>query len=334
MADYNAIERLWNATGDEEMNVYVHTPFCLCKCKYCLYTGKVGISDVEEKYFTMTLEKSLDRFKDMLSKRKVKTLYFGGGTPNAYSPETLKRVFNKAYSICQPECAILEINPAFMTEEQLKDIVTWGITLITFGVQSFDERVLRKQTRAFMDEEKIKKFVEICHEAGVKVSMDIMCYIDTYTNKDIKLFEKDMEKAMAMDADFITAYPEMNLIKKDPAIAEHFSKYIKDKAKTGYENYYVDISKKNDESYKIEHNPNLVYRAIKNEHDYDYFMDKILPYYENDFASAKHNIIGFGDKNCSQAVVSYSPEKFMYTEHFSFPEPTYDIKYISPELDV
>ena len=54
----------------------------------------------------------------------------------------------------------------------------------------------------------------------------------------------------------------------------------------------------------------------------------ILSYYENDFPAAIHNIIAFGDKNCEQKIVSYSPKRFFYTEQFSYPESVYDIKYI------
>lgn len=335
MADYNIIEKLWNKTDNEELSVYVHTPFCGCECKYCLYTGKLNASETEKKYFAEVLKRSLNRFKDVISKKHVKTLYFGGGTPNAYPLEMLKDVYSTAFKICNAENVILELNPALLTEEKLKEIIEWRMTLITFGVQSFSSSALKKQNRPYIDEKKIKKYIELCHEKGIKVSLDIMCYIDTYTSKDIALFEEDIAKALRTGADFITVYPEVNLIKKDEKMAKEFSDYIKKKIKEGYKGYYIDVAQQQntEEKCEIRLNPALVYRIINNKYDYETFCNSILPYYENDFGEAIHNIMGFGDKECSQHVVSYSPKKFMYIEHFGYPEPSYDIQYLNPDID-
>ena len=329
MADFSKIKELWNIVPkDEEMNLYVHSPFCNCKCKYCLYRGKLDHSKIEITYFIKTLKNSLYKSRDILQDRKVKTFYFGGGTPNVFTIDEIKNITNTVYSICTPQNKIIELNPFFLTKNYLEEICKLGYTLITFGAQSFDKETLDKHARPYVSPQKIKEYVDICKSYNTKVSLDIMGLLKTYTMDDIELLENDIAIAKSLDVDFITVYPEQNLIKKDNAIVQDFVQYMKNCMNKESDNYYIDLTKDgNGEECKIENNPSLVYRYIKSEYDYGYFKENILSYYENDFASAIHNIIAFGDKNCEQEVISYSPKRFLYAEKYEYDNPQYDIKY-------
>ena len=329
------IKKLWEKIPlDEDMNLYIHSPFCQCKCKYCLYSGKECNSQIEKNYFIQELKSSIFNFRDILKNRYVNTLYFGGGTPNIFSIEEIENITKTIYDICTPNKKIIELNPAYLTEEYLKKICELKYTLITFGIQTFDKSTLQYHNRPYVKKDTIKRYIDICKEYNVKTSIDLMCFLKSYTINDIQYLENDINTTKSLDVDFITIYPEQNLIKKDGKIAQQFSQYIESKInqKEHIDNYYIDISQYGKDNHKIENNPSLVYRYINNKYTYDFFRKNILSYYENDFPAAIHNIIAFGDKNCEQKIVSYSPKRFFYTEQFSYPESVYDIKYITDDF--
>lgn len=329
MAEFTEIKALWdNVPKYEEMNLYVHSPFCNCKCKYCLYRGKLDHSKIEINYFIKTLKSSLYKSRDIFKDRKVKTFYFGGGTPNVFSIDEIRNITNTVYSVCTPQNKIIELNPFFVTKDYLEAVCELGYTLITFGVQSFDKDTLDQQARPYVSPQKIKEYIEICNSHNVRTSLDIMALLKTYTIDDIELLKNDIGIAKSLSPDFITVYPEQNLIKKDTSVCHDFSQYIKSCLNEEVNGYYIDLTKdENTEGYKPENNPSLVYRYIKSEYDYEYFKENILSYYENDFASAIHNIIAFGNKDSEQEIISYSPNRFLYTEKYEYDSPRYEIKY-------
>ena len=102
------VKKLWEKIPlDEDMNLYIHSPFCQCKCKYCLYSGKECNSQIEKNYFIQELKSSIFHFRDILKNRYVNTLYFGGGTPNIFSIEEIENITKTIYDICTPNKKII-----------------------------------------------------------------------------------------------------------------------------------------------------------------------------------------------------------------------------------
>ena len=57
-------------------NLYIHVPFCLCKCDYCAFYSEAGSVKLMRPW--------LDKIKtelDPLSGHALHTVYLGGGTP-------------------------------------------------------------------------------------------------------------------------------------------------------------------------------------------------------------------------------------------------------------
>ena len=62
------------------ISLYIHYPFCRSKCPYCDFNSYCNINVDEEKLIVGYLNE-LDYYKDIISKRNIGTMYFGGGTP-------------------------------------------------------------------------------------------------------------------------------------------------------------------------------------------------------------------------------------------------------------
>lgn len=68
------------------MELYVHFPFCVQKCRYCDFTSYAGQASQMEKYTEALLGEAQLRTTEITE--PIRTVYFGGGTPSLL-PEKL-----------------------------------------------------------------------------------------------------------------------------------------------------------------------------------------------------------------------------------------------------
>lgn len=80
-----------------------------------------------------------------LGSPEIKTLFIGGGTPSAVPINMLKDLLNKLDKITGSPTLdfTIELNPETVTEELLMLLKENGISRISVGVQSLDDRILR-----------------------------------------------------------------------------------------------------------------------------------------------------------------------------------------------
>lgn len=125
------------------MNVYIHIPFCAQNCSYCTFKKVLSIDqNIHQSYFG-ALKKEFETSSQLRKGDKIKTLYFGGGTPSLISAEILTDffVFLKQNYTFFPDVEItLECHPASVTEEKLKAWEACGINRISLGVQTFQTK--------------------------------------------------------------------------------------------------------------------------------------------------------------------------------------------------
>lgn len=128
----------------DSFGLYVHIPFCLKKCDYCDFFSRVS-SSVPDLYVEALLKELEYRVKRH-SVKSFRTIYIGGGTPSLLSPLQIKKLFDGIKFYCKSESPIevtYEMNPETITEEKLKVLDECGVTRISLGVQSLNDRALK-----------------------------------------------------------------------------------------------------------------------------------------------------------------------------------------------
>ena len=76
-------------------SVYLHIPYCLHKCPYCDF-NTYAVSSFPERDYVAALMTELD-YRMSLPEwkgRKVRTIYFGGGTPSLFSPDSIATIIS------------------------------------------------------------------------------------------------------------------------------------------------------------------------------------------------------------------------------------------------
>lgn len=190
-----------NIFSKEEIHLYTHLPFCKKKCEYCYFKSFDEFSsDLVDEYLK-TLKKEISIYSRMpeVQCKKVKSLYFGGGTPTLLSCKQIEDLtqfirerfdFNDDFEFC------IESNPdkETVTKEKLDLLQALNVRRISFGVQNFNENILKLNGR----DNNIKEFYEIfdmAKNSGIKVrNIDVMSGLfgettDNWRNVISKLIE-------------------------------------------------------------------------------------------------------------------------------------------------
>lgn len=137
--------------------------------------------------------------------KKVDTLYFGGGTPSLISPEQIAEIIHcakNAFSLVSPEIT-MEINPATVTPDMLRDYRNAGVNRLSVGIQDTHDDSLKTLGRLHTAEQAVKTVYD-AKEAGFEnISCDLM--IGTKEQTSERLHET-LEILTALPISHISAY--------------------------------------------------------------------------------------------------------------------------------
>lgn len=161
--------------------LYVHIPFCDAICAYCDFARVLNKPEVVDEYLNvLECEMTLKDFSG------IETIYIGGGTPSALTPNQLTRLLTllKPYSEQVSEYTI-EINPESLTKEKALLMKSFGINRASLGMQVTQNNLLKVIDRKHTIEE-VYLAVETLHDAGIdNISIDLMYGIPTQTLEDL-----------------------------------------------------------------------------------------------------------------------------------------------------
>ncbi len=121
--------------------LYVHWPYCLSKCPYCGFASRV-CPHPDEPALMKGYVRDLKVAKSLIKKKKrLTSLYFGGGTPSLMSPSFLKMLIQNIhdlFDIADDAEITLEANPDAIDLKKMKTFRQIGINRLSVGVQSLN----------------------------------------------------------------------------------------------------------------------------------------------------------------------------------------------------
>lgn len=143
------ISRLANAPKSRPLSLYFHLPFCRSACYFCgcnvIYTSK----DANLARYADYLARELGILRRHLDcTRVVEQVHFGGGTPTFFPAPLLAQIIEKIHATFpnfSPTAEVsCEIDPRFLSDEQMAVLTAGGFNRVSFGVQDFDPAVQRE----------------------------------------------------------------------------------------------------------------------------------------------------------------------------------------------
>lgn len=229
-------------------SIYVHIPFCKQKCLYCDFNSFQNKENIIDKYMK-ALYKECARFS---FDEKIKTIYIGGGTPSFIDSKYIVKLLK---ILPKAEEVTIEMNPCTVTEKKLNDYKSVGINRISIGLQTTDDKILKKIGRAHTFED-FKKAYELVKKVGFEnVNVDLMFGLPNQTLQDVEASLKYLIKINPAHISCYSLIVHENIFKNLPPDEEEREMYylIKRMLKAaGYEQY--EISNFSKEGYKSKHN--------------------------------------------------------------------------------
>jgi oxygen-independent coproporphyrinogen-3 oxidase len=141
----------------QPLHVYVHIPYCKTKCRYCYYklwaVGDQATDEIDDYLKLLSREIEMASREPQVQACGVRSVYIGGGTPSLLSLDQLTRLFavlKRSFSFTENYEICLEANPDenVLTPDKLALLKNLGVTRLSIGVQSLDDRILKLNGRA------------------------------------------------------------------------------------------------------------------------------------------------------------------------------------------
>ncbi len=173
----------------DDVSIYVHIPFCTKKCPFCNFYVVPDHIRYHEPLLQALLREWRMRLPQLQGKR-VRSLYFGGGTPTKLPLEAFASIFQEieqAKLLFSPQCEItLEANPEDLTLDLLKQYKLLGINRLSIGAQSFVQKELVVLGRSHDVDTSLRAF-DWAHVAGFdNISLDLMLELPLQTQESLK----------------------------------------------------------------------------------------------------------------------------------------------------
>ncbi|MGA1130361.1 MAG: radical SAM protein, partial [Chthoniobacterales bacterium] len=172
--------RLVAAAADERgpLSLYFHLPFCASLCWFCGCNKVITTDTARAEVYLDALVREMDLFaRAGVPDREVVQLHFGGGTPNFLSPAQIRRLgaeLKKRFAFAaDAECSV-ELDPRFLTRDQVCAFRDIGMTRASFGIQDVDPAVQRAVHRVQSDECNVQAFEWLRGEGFESVNVDLI----------------------------------------------------------------------------------------------------------------------------------------------------------------
>ena len=206
--------------------LYVHLPWCLKKCPYCDFNSHEVAGDaVPQQHYLDAVMADLEASLPLIWGRTVHSVFVGGGTPSLFAPDAIDRLLGgiRARVRLEPDCEItLEANPGTFEVSRFRAFRAAGVTRLSVGVQSFDDRFLKILGRAH-DGAQALAAIEEAAAAFETFNIDLMYALPGQTLGDL---QQDLETALALAPSHISIYqltiePNTYFAKYPPALPSH-----------------------------------------------------------------------------------------------------------------
>lgn len=188
----------------EELGIYIHIPFCKQKCFYCDFCSFANKNEMQGKY----VETVINEIKNITHKEKytVTTIYLGGGTPSILNPDYIKNILQEiksSFEILDDAEITIEINPGTVNEEKLKKYKEYGINRLSIGLQSANDKILKKIGRIH-DYKQFEETFFYARKCGFKnINVDLMIGLPTQAVEDVK---QTLEKIIQKNPEHMSVY--------------------------------------------------------------------------------------------------------------------------------
>jgi coproporphyrinogen III oxidase-like Fe-S oxidoreductase len=270
-------KKLFTIPNNWQNVLYVHTPFCLQKCKYCIYASIIPSGQEQmDEFYNNVLPAHIEQYRDIFENVKFDQVYFGGGTPSIAAPETLEKIYNLIPNFKDIPIKMSESSPYTITDEHIELFDKYKFSYISLGVQTLSPRVLEAQNRLVVPLEKLQHIYDRLNNYSLVGNADLIFFLDTGHLEDMVQSRKDLDYTMGkLRPRSITIHSDYyadKSIAKQEAILELIDQMINRYPEYSCVNSLLD---KSDIEYDMLNGAE--YRLMRDHNDFMFYMLSRIP---------------------------------------------------------
>ena len=187
--------------------IYVHIPFCDSKCYYCDFVSAKYSDDIKREYF-QSLKKEIKKYSS--SQTKISSIFIGGGTPSSVDVSYICEIINtikQNFDVQKDAEITIEANPCSVDKTKLLAYKKSGINRISFGVQSFDDELLKTIGRRHSSSQ-AKNAINLAQQVGFdNINADLLLGLPGQTYNSLEL---SVNELLSLPVTHISAYMLIN----------------------------------------------------------------------------------------------------------------------------
>ncbi|RAP25217.1 hypothetical protein C2W59_00179 [Bacillus pumilus] len=185
---------------------YIHIPFCEHICHYCDF-NKFFIKTQPVDEYLAALEKEMQHTIEQKGEQELKTIFIGGGTPTSLTVSQLDQLMNSIHRVLKPSKNLVEFaveaNPDELSLEKLHVLKEAGVNRLSFGVQTFEDDLLKKIGRVHQKKDVLTSF-ERARDVGFdNISLDLMFGLPHQEKHHVM---NSLETAFSLGAEHYSVY--------------------------------------------------------------------------------------------------------------------------------
>ncbi|MYZ53996.1 radical SAM family heme chaperone HemW [Malikia spinosa] len=206
------------------LSLYIHLPWCLKKCPYCDFNSHEAKGEFPEQRYLDALRADLESSLPLIWGRSVHSVFIGGGTPSLFSPDAIDRLLSDVRALLRLEAdteITLEANPGTFEKDRFKAFREAGVTRLSVGVQSFDDRFLQALGRVHSADQARAALDEAARHFET-FNIDLMYALPGQTLADL---DRDLDIALGFNPPHLSVYhltlePNTYFAKFPPALPD------------------------------------------------------------------------------------------------------------------
>lgn len=189
----------------KELELYIHIPFCIQKCRYCDFLSAPSTPG-ERKEYVKSLCRKIRSYGEAAKAYQVVSIFVGGGTPSVLEEGRMAEIFRavrETFALDTEAEITVEVNPGTVTEKKLREYRDHGVNRLSIGLQSAHDEELKRLGRIHTYEGFLHTYRLAREEGFANINIDLMSGIPLQTPE---AWEDTLTRAADLAPEHLSAY--------------------------------------------------------------------------------------------------------------------------------
>lgn len=196
------------SSNDKHIDIYISIPFCVSRCNYCSFS-LIGIEKkqhLHEDYVRALCHEIVKVGSDVIEQGYIpRSIYIGGGTPTAISPDFLEVILEYVQSIFG-DCSEITLEAGradTIDEEMLCAIDKYPVTRININPQSMNQKTLDAIGRKHSTQDVVDAMSMARNHEYFNINMDVIAGLP---GENLSDYKNTLDKVIGLGPESITVH--------------------------------------------------------------------------------------------------------------------------------